>query len=40
MDVRLALGAYYAGPASIMRGRLPRAARHFVANVLALRGRV
>jgi peptidoglycan hydrolase-like protein with peptidoglycan-binding domain len=40
MDARLALGAYYAGPASVLRGRLPRSARHFVANVLALRGRV
>jgi soluble lytic murein transglycosylase-like protein len=40
MDARLALGAYYAGPRSIMRGRLPRVARQFVANVLALRGRV
>jgi peptidoglycan hydrolase-like protein with peptidoglycan-binding domain len=39
-DARLALGAYYAGPGSIMRGRLPRSARKFVANVLALRGRV
>jgi len=35
----LALAAYYQGPASVRRGLLPET-RHFVANVLALRGRV
>jgi hypothetical protein len=39
-DVRLALGAYYQGPASVRRRGLLRVTRRFVANVLALRGRV
>jgi hypothetical protein len=39
-DVRLAVGAYYQGPASVQRRGLMRRTRHFVANVLALRGRV
>jgi N-acetylmuramoyl-L-alanine amidase len=39
-DVRLAVGAYYQGPASVRRRGLARPTRHFVANVLALRGRV
>lgn len=39
-DVRLAVGAYYRGPAAVRRNGLGPATRHFVANVLALRGRV
>jgi hypothetical protein len=39
-DVRLAVGAYYQGPASVRRHGLFEETRHFVANVLALRGRV
>jgi len=39
-DVRLALGAYYRGPAAVHRHGLGPETRHFVANVLALRGRV
>jgi Putative peptidoglycan binding domain/Transglycosylase SLT domain/LysM domain len=39
-DMRLAVGAYYQGPASVQRRGLMRRTRHFVANVLALRGRV
>ena len=39
-DVRLALGAYYRGPAAVRRHGLGPETRHFVANVLALRGRV
>jgi peptidoglycan hydrolase-like protein with peptidoglycan-binding domain len=38
--VRRALGAYYQGPASIRRDGLFPVTRRFVANVLALRGRV
>jgi peptidoglycan hydrolase-like protein with peptidoglycan-binding domain len=40
MNARLALGAYYSGPAAVRRRGLSRPTRHFVANVLALRGRV
>jgi peptidoglycan hydrolase-like protein with peptidoglycan-binding domain len=40
MDARLALGAYYSGPAAVLRHGLSRETRHFVNNVLALRGRV
>jgi peptidoglycan hydrolase-like protein with peptidoglycan-binding domain len=40
MDARLALGAYYSGPAAVVRRGLSRETRHFVNNVLALRGRV
>ncbi|HET8874162.1 MAG TPA: peptidoglycan-binding protein [Gaiellaceae bacterium] len=40
MNVRLAVAAYYAGPAAVLSGGLSRPAHHFVANVLALRGRV
>ena len=40
MDARLAVGAYYQGVASVLRRGLTRPTRHFVANVLALRGRV
>jgi peptidoglycan hydrolase-like protein with peptidoglycan-binding domain len=40
MNARLALGAYYSGLAAVMRRGLSRPTRHFVANVLALRGRV
>lgn len=40
MDVRLALGTYYSGPAAVLRRGLSRPTRRFVANVLALRGRV
>jgi hypothetical protein len=40
MNARLALGAYYSGPAAVMRRGLSRPTRRFVANVLALRGRV
>lgn len=39
-DVRLALGGYYQGPASVRRHGLFPETRRFVANVLALRGRV
>jgi Transglycosylase SLT domain/Putative peptidoglycan binding domain/LysM domain len=39
-DVRLAVGAYYRGPAAVHRHGLGPETRHFVANVLALRGRV
>jgi peptidoglycan hydrolase-like protein with peptidoglycan-binding domain len=39
-DVRLAVGAYYQGLASVRRHGLGRPTRHFVANVIALRGRV
>ncbi len=39
-DVRLAVGSYYQGPASVRRHGLLRETRRFVANVLALRGRV
>jgi soluble lytic murein transglycosylase-like protein len=39
-DVRLALGAYYQGAKSVReRGLIPET-RRYVANVLALRGRV
>ena len=37
---RLALAAYYQGPASVRRRGMFGETRHFVANVLALRGRV
>jgi hypothetical protein len=40
MDARLALAAYYSGPAAVIRGRPSAETRHFVDNVLALRGRV
>jgi peptidoglycan hydrolase-like protein with peptidoglycan-binding domain len=39
-DVRLAVGAYYRGPAAVRKHGLGPETRHFVANVLALRGRV
>jgi soluble lytic murein transglycosylase-like protein len=39
-DVRLAVGAYYRGPAAVKKHGLGPETRHFVANVLALRGRV
>jgi peptidoglycan hydrolase-like protein with peptidoglycan-binding domain len=39
-DSRLAIGAYYQGPAGVRRRGLLKETRHFVANVLALRGRV
>jgi soluble lytic murein transglycosylase-like protein len=39
-DARLALAAYYQGPAAVRRRGLLRPTRRFVANVLALRGRV
>jgi peptidoglycan hydrolase-like protein with peptidoglycan-binding domain len=39
-DVRLALAGYYQGPASVRRVRLFGETKRFVANVLALRGRV
>jgi hypothetical protein len=39
-NARLALGAYYQGPGSVHRTGLFHETRHFVANVLALRGRV
>jgi peptidoglycan hydrolase-like protein with peptidoglycan-binding domain len=39
-DARLAVGAYYQGPASVSRRGLAPRTRRFVANVLALRGRV
>ena len=38
-SVRLALGAYYQGPASVRRHGLYRETRRYVANVLALRSR-
>lgn len=38
-DTRLAVGAYYQGPASVRRHGLFKDTRHFVANVLALRSR-
>ncbi len=37
-DARLAVGAYYQGPASVARRGLAPQTRRFVANVLALRG--
>jgi hypothetical protein len=40
MDARLALGAYYSGPAAVLSRGFSRPTQHFVANVLALRGRV
>jgi LysM repeat protein len=39
-DVRLALGAYYRGPAAVKARGMGPETRHFVANVVALRGRV
>jgi LysM repeat protein len=39
-DVRLALGAYYRGPAAVRVHGVGPETSHFVANVLALRGRV
>jgi peptidoglycan hydrolase-like protein with peptidoglycan-binding domain len=39
-DVRSALAAYYKGPAAVRRHGVGPETRHFVANVLALRGRV
>jgi N-acetylmuramoyl-L-alanine amidase len=39
-DARLALAAYYQGPAAVRQRGLLRPTRRFVANVLALRGRV
>jgi peptidoglycan hydrolase-like protein with peptidoglycan-binding domain len=39
-NVRLAVGAYYQGLASVRRHGLERPTRHFIANVIALRGRV
>jgi LysM repeat protein len=39
-DVRLAVGAYYRGPAAVRKHGLGPETRHFVENVLALRGRV
>jgi LysM repeat protein len=39
-DVHRALAAYYQGPASVRHRGPSRETRHFVANVLALRGRV
>ena len=39
-DVRLALGAYYRGPAAVREHGLGSETSHFVANVLALRSRV
>ena len=39
-DVRRALGAYYQGPAAVREDGLYPETRRFVANVLALRGRV
>jgi peptidoglycan hydrolase-like protein with peptidoglycan-binding domain len=39
-DLRLALGAYYRGPAAVRAHGLGPITEHFVANVLALRGRV
>jgi soluble lytic murein transglycosylase-like protein len=40
LDARLALGAYYSGPAAVAKRGLSRPTRRFVANVLALRGHV
>jgi Transglycosylase SLT domain/Putative peptidoglycan binding domain len=40
LDAQLALGAYYSGPAAVLKHGLTRHTRWFVANVLALRGRV
>ena len=40
LDARLALGAYYSGPAAVSKRGLSRPTQLFVANVLALRGRV
>jgi Transglycosylase SLT domain/Putative peptidoglycan binding domain len=40
LDAQLALGAYYSGPATVLKHGLTRHTRWFVANVLALRGRV
>jgi soluble lytic murein transglycosylase-like protein len=37
---RLAVGAYYQGPAGVRRDGLYAETKRFVANVLALRGRV
>jgi soluble lytic murein transglycosylase-like protein len=37
---RLAVAAYYQGERSVRRGHILRSTRHYVANVLALRGRV
>jgi peptidoglycan hydrolase-like protein with peptidoglycan-binding domain len=39
-DVRLAVGAYYQGPAAVRKHGLYPETRRFAANVLALRGRV
>ena len=39
-NVRRALGAYYQGPAAVREDGLYPETRRFVANVLALRGRV
>jgi LysM repeat protein len=39
-NTRLAVGAYYQGPAGIRKRGLFEETKHFVANVLALRGRV
>jgi hypothetical protein len=39
-NVRRALGAYYQGPAAVRKYGLYPETRRFVANVLALRGRV
>jgi soluble lytic murein transglycosylase-like protein len=39
-NVRLALAAYYRGPAAVRRHGVGPETRHFVANVLALRSRV
>ena len=39
-NARLAVGAYYQGPAGVRRRGLFKETKHFVANVLALRGRV
>jgi Transglycosylase SLT domain/Putative peptidoglycan binding domain/LysM domain len=39
-NTRLAIGAYYQGPAGVRKQGLFKETKHFVANVLALRGRV
>lgn len=39
-NARLAIGAYYQGPAGVRERGLLKETKHFVANVLALRGRV
>ena len=39
-DERLALGAYYQGPASVRRRGLLRESKAFVADVLALKARM